>query len=168
MKEKEIRKVVALDAAGKQHLTTYATALKKEWWITYFVTVRAEDEEKPNNNCLPETGAVMTDIKGVNYRIVESTPHFICFECGNSGPHRIHNRFYCDFHYKKLVVTKPLKFAEKEPGRNERCYCGSGKKYKQCCMAKNEIHIGHNFNSEYLRRDLNQREFMADLNLQEE
>jgi tetratricopeptide (TPR) repeat protein len=25
-----------------------------------------------------------------------------------------------------------------KPGRNERCPCGSGKKYKQCCLAKDE------------------------------
>jgi hypothetical protein len=24
------------------------------------------------------------------------------------------------------------------PGRNEPCFCGSGKKYKQCCLAKDE------------------------------
>jgi len=24
----------------------------------------------------------------------------------------------------------------KEPGRNEQCPCGSGKKYKKCCMVK--------------------------------
>jgi hypothetical protein len=24
------------------------------------------------------------------------------------------------------------------PGRNEPCHCGSGKKYKQCCLAKDE------------------------------
>jgi hypothetical protein len=24
------------------------------------------------------------------------------------------------------------------PGRNDRCLCGSGKKYKQCCLAKDE------------------------------
>ena len=24
------------------------------------------------------------------------------------------------------------------PGRNERCLCGSGKKYKRCCLAKDE------------------------------
>ncbi len=24
------------------------------------------------------------------------------------------------------------------PGRNERCHCGSGKKYKQCCLSKDE------------------------------
>ena len=24
------------------------------------------------------------------------------------------------------------------PGRNEPCHCGSGRKYKQCCLAKDE------------------------------
>ena len=26
--------------------------------------------------------------------------------------------------------------AEKKPGRNEPCYCGSGRKYKKCCIRK--------------------------------
>jgi hypothetical protein len=25
------------------------------------------------------------------------------------------------------------------PGRNEPCYCGSGRKYKHCCLAKDEV-----------------------------
>ena len=25
---------------------------------------------------------------------------------------------------------------EKKPGRNEPCHCGSGKKYKKCCLRK--------------------------------
>ena len=28
--------------------------------------------------------------------------------------------------------------AAKRPGRNELCHCGSGKKYKHCCLAKDE------------------------------
>lgn len=28
--------------------------------------------------------------------------------------------------------------AQARPGRNEPCYCGSGKKYKHCCLAKDE------------------------------
>lgn len=27
---------------------------------------------------------------------------------------------------------------EQRPGRNDPCHCGSGKKYKQCCLAKDE------------------------------
>ncbi len=27
---------------------------------------------------------------------------------------------------------------EARPGRNEPCYCGSGRKYKQCCLEKDE------------------------------
>ena len=28
--------------------------------------------------------------------------------------------------------------AESKPGRNEPCHCGSGQKYKRCCLAKDE------------------------------
>jgi hypothetical protein len=28
--------------------------------------------------------------------------------------------------------------AKAMPGRNEPCHCGSGKKYKQCCLEKDE------------------------------
>lgn len=28
--------------------------------------------------------------------------------------------------------------ANKTPGRNEPCHCGSGRKYKQCCLLKDE------------------------------
>jgi hypothetical protein len=28
--------------------------------------------------------------------------------------------------------------AGKRPGRNDPCYCGSGRKYKQCCLAKDD------------------------------
>lgn len=30
----------------------------------------------------------------------------------------------------------PIKKASKDPGRNDPCPCGSGKKFKQCCMKK--------------------------------
>jgi hypothetical protein len=36
-----------------------------------------------------------------------------------------------DFRYTRLVTTQ-------KPGRNEPCHCGSGRKYKQCCLAKDE------------------------------
>jgi hypothetical protein len=34
-----------------------------------------------------------------------------------------------------LGVTAPSKT---RPGRNEPCHCGSGRKYKQCCLAKDD------------------------------
>lgn len=34
----------------------------------------------------------------------------------------------------ELLLNPPkTKIAEKKPGRNEPCPCGSGKKYKKCC-----------------------------------
>lgn len=32
--------------------------------------------------------------------------------------------------------VEPIKNAKAEPGRNDPCPCGSGKKYKQCCLKK--------------------------------
>ena len=32
----------------------------------------------------------------------------------------------------------------KEPGRNAACPCGSGKKYKKCCMVKKVKRLTHN------------------------
>jgi len=33
-------------------------------------------------------------------------------------------------------MTNPL--PTDRPGRNDPCHCGSGRKYKQCCLAKDE------------------------------
>jgi preprotein translocase subunit SecA len=33
-------------------------------------------------------------------------------------------------------LKKAMKRTEKKIGRNEPCPCGSGKKYKKCCMKK--------------------------------
>ncbi len=32
--------------------------------------------------------------------------------------------------------VEPIKKGGDEPGRNDPCPCGSGKKYKQCCLKK--------------------------------
>ncbi|MBM3770210.1 MAG: hypothetical protein FJW27_02795 [Acidimicrobiia bacterium] len=39
-------------------------------------------------------------------------------------------------HMAAPTGTQPARSTR--PGRNERCYCGSGRKYKQCCLAKDE------------------------------
>ena len=36
---------------------------------------------------------------------------------------------------EKEVKTTDSKLKGKKMGRNEPCYCGSGKKYKHCCGA---------------------------------
>lgn len=32
--------------------------------------------------------------------------------------------------------VEPIKKTKAEPGRNDPCPCGSGKKFKQCCLKK--------------------------------
>ena len=37
------------------------------------------------------------------------------------------------------MLVLPVELNMAKTGRNERCPCGSGKKYKQCCLAKDEL-----------------------------
>lgn len=39
---------------------------------------------------------------------------------------------------KQIASKKPQHAEKKKTGRNETCPCGSGKKYKKCCLAKHE------------------------------
>src|SRR5687767_11676326 len=38
----------------------------------------------------------------------------------------------------RLPYTRSMPEAKPVPGRNEPCHCGSGRKYKQCCLEKDE------------------------------
>jgi len=35
--------------------------------------------------------------------------------------------------YTKQIENKKVPRVNKKPGRNKKCPCGSGKKYKNCC-----------------------------------
>ena len=39
-------------------------------------------------------------------------------------------------HYRERKILPRLtpRVAEKQPGRNDLCPCGSGKKFKKCCL----------------------------------
>jgi SEC-C motif len=37
--------------------------------------------------------------------------------------------------YRRALSRKTIRLQAPKPGRNERCPCGSGKKYKKCCGA---------------------------------
>jgi hypothetical protein len=41
-----------------------------------------------------------------------------------------------NLHYCYAPVTAPIKHTEPKVGRNDPCPCGSGKKYKKCCLGK--------------------------------
>jgi uncharacterized protein YecA (UPF0149 family) len=47
----------------------------------------------------------------------------------NSICSQLHSVGYCDKHYR----SKPELARKKTQPRNEKCNCGSGKKYKNCC-----------------------------------
>ena len=41
---------------------------------------------------------------------------------------------------ENVVKATPVRREQEKIGRNEVCPCGSGKKYKKCCMKKNDMH----------------------------
>lgn len=41
-------------------------------------------------------------------------------------------------HTENVLAKKTPAPAGPRPGRNDPCYCGSGRKYKQCCLAKDD------------------------------
>jgi preprotein translocase subunit SecA len=38
-----------------------------------------------------------------------------------------------------IVKKQPVRKADKKVGPNDPCPCGSGKKYKKCCMHKDKM-----------------------------
>ena len=56
-----------------------------------------------------------------------------------------------------------LKKTDEKIGRNDPCPCGSGKKYKQCCLAKNQTGVKKKITAKWLNApkapDLMERTF---------
>jgi hypothetical protein len=48
---------------------------------------------------------------------------------------------------KVLISGRPLIRGQRKIGRNDRCFCGSGKKYKKCGLLNTEEHKEFNFKS---------------------
>ena len=46
-------------------------------------------------------------------------------------------------------------------GRNDKCYCGSGKKYKKCCLLKNSIAMDDKTFLDTLQSDYNHLKSIA-------
>ncbi len=44
-----------------------------------------------------------------------------------------------NFSYRNYLSDKPINTKSQKIGRNEPCPCGSGKKYKNCCLGGGEI-----------------------------
>lgn len=152
-----MEKVIAV-SDNKFMLTTRETALKNRWYISYEATVvKTEEEPQPGwNERLPKTGTVMYGIGMHAYKISFLKPTLVCARCGKSNSaNRIGKSWYCTTDFKTLTVTKPIVSTGTIPRRNEPCHCGSGKKYKHCCMPADRHEARHYFNSEYKREETN-------------
>lgn len=146
-----MKKVIALNYKEERVLTTQQTAEKNNWWITHNLDVSKlpVTSEKLQVSTEPTAGNIMGS-NGRLYRIIESKKVLICAVCHESAKFKIGYRFYCKKHYKHLMLTKPIRRTLIDEKRNAVCSCGSGKKYKHCCIAKSEHKPRHYFNSPYM------------------
>jgi hypothetical protein len=132
-----MKKVIALNEKENLVLTTLATAEKNNWWKTHHLSVDIlpVTTSKPQTSTEPEPGNIM-ESGGRYYKITKSSKILICPICQEPAKFKIGFRFYCKQHYKHLMLTKPIRRINIQPGRNEPCACGSGLKYKNCCIVK--------------------------------
>jgi hypothetical protein len=146
-----MQKVIALNEKEERVLTTRTTAEKHNWWITHnlTVTILPVTSQTPRTSTEPDEGNIM-ESKGRFYRIIESEKILICSICKEPAKFKIDKRFYCKKHYKHLMLTRPIRRGIILPNRNDTCTCGSGKKYKNCCLKNYEHTPRHYFNSRYM------------------
>ncbi len=146
-----MKKVIALNDEEIRVLTTRETAEKNRWWITHNLDVKILPKEFTTTEAStePEAGNIMKG-NGRFYRINKSDKVLICTVCEKIAKFKIGYRFYCKQHYKHFMLTKPIRRMAL-PERNSTCECGSGKKYKNCCLAKLDHNPRHYFNSLFMK-----------------
>jgi hypothetical protein len=146
-----MKKVIALNENEIRVLTTRVTAEKKDWWITHNleVDILPKNLLSCNTSLEPETGNIF-ESNNRFYRITKSEKILICTICQQKANFKIGYRFYCKKHYKHLMLTKPIRRAIINPERNAPCPCGSGQKFKNCCLSKSDHKPRHYFNSLFM------------------
>lgn len=146
-----MKKVIAINLKENRVLTTRETAEKRGWWFTHNleVTILPVTTAIPEISFEPEIGNIME--RGNRfYKVLKSEKVLICAVCEQKANFKISYRFYCKTHYKHLVLTKPIRRMAIQHNRNEVCPCGSGQKFKNCCIPKFEHKPRHYFNSRFM------------------
>ena len=146
-----MKKVIALNENENRVLTTRVTAEKNNWWIIHNleVDILPKNLISCNTSLEPETGNIF-ESNNRFYKITKSEKVLICSICNIKANFKIGYRFYCKQHYKHLMLTKPIRRAIIQPERNESCSCGSGQKFKYCCISKTDHKPRHYFNSRFM------------------
>jgi hypothetical protein len=144
-----MKKVIALNENENGVLTTRVNAEKNYWCITHNLEVNILPSTllSSNTSIEPEVGNIMEGTNNRFYKILKSQKVLICTICEQKANFKIGYRFYCKKHYKHLILTKPIRRNIIQPNRNELCSCGSGQKFKNCCISKLDHKPLHYFKS---------------------
>lgn len=146
-----MKKVIAIDDKKNRILTTAKNAKKKNLWVTHHleVNILPVTDATPKINAEPDAGNIMESHKRF-YLITKSDKILICYTCDDIAKFKIGNLFYCKKHYKHLMTTRPIRLVNKPQDRNAPSACGSGLKFKNCCITKLDHNARHYFNSRFM------------------
>lgn len=144
-----MKKAIVLLQDGSRKLTTIQTAQKHKYKIIYLLEVElvlsGDKTVHPDKNCSPVIGNYVGSYGRV-YKIVSVEPVIErCIACNEPATHTLLGQPYCSKCYYPLVRTAPIVHTKRKIHRNEKCPCGSGKKYKNCHMKK-ELTPQHYYN----------------------
>lgn len=68
---------------------------------------------------------------------VSGKDSYECHICSGEGLRTDdEGKIWCKTCIIRSIRRTPMR-SEKRPGRNDKCYCTSGKKYKSCCLKEN-------------------------------
>ena len=147
-----MKKVFCVTNDNTRVITTFKTAEKNGWWITHNLDVEIlpVSDQMPVLSKEPEIGAYM-DAKDRYYKVKTIEKVLICRTCKEKANHRAGFYFYCKPHYRFQVTTSPIRKGLIEQNLNAPCICGSGLKFKYCCLSKGAHGLRHYFHSPYMQ-----------------
>ena len=108
------------------------------------------NENRVNIQMIGDYDQFIDDIYGkINYHsdknmiedTIKSLSWWACFNKNNDDNYNDIAEKMKNFIKNEMKKEKQELTKTKELGRNDLCYCGSGKKYKKCCMNKKEISV---------------------------
>lgn len=108
------------------------------------------NENRVNIQMIGDYDQFIDDIYGkINYHsdknmiedTIKSLSWWACFNKNNDDNYNDIAEKMKNFIKNEMKKEKQELTKTKELGRNDLCYCGSGKKYKKCCMNKKEISL---------------------------
>ena len=140
---KNIKKAESAEQLMRSRYTAYATKNQDYVLRSWHSSTRPAEIDLENNTYW--TGLKVLSATPAESRVVEAAEAYVEFVAdyvNNGQPGQMHerSRFLLEQGEWRYVDGEQLDSVlagnKVAPGRNDPCYCGSGKKFKKCCINK--------------------------------